>query len=180
MRKSRKDNDYIIIPSFDISGISFRYMREEDLHEILRIEHASFSSPWSKFYFIHEMNFNMNAYLIIMAKEEKYEEIIIGYTDLWKEDDCFHMANFAINPIYRKQGYGIKFLYFLMKFSQHLGLQSIKLEVRVSNSAAINLYKKAGFYTIALLPGYYYDNNEDGFLMIADVEKSQKILGKYI
>ena len=113
MRKSRKDNDYIIIPSLDISGIFFRYMREEDLNEVLRIEHASFSSPWSKFYFIHEINFNINAYLIVMVKEDKFEEIIIGYTDLWKEDDSFHMANLAINPIYRKQGYGIKFLYFI-------------------------------------------------------------------
>jgi ribosomal-protein-alanine N-acetyltransferase len=163
-----------------LEDVCFRYMQEADLNDVLKIEQESFLSPWSKFYFIHELNFNDNALLILMTKRIKYEEVIIGYTDLWKEDDCFHMANFAINPLYRKQGYGVKFLFFLMEYSYHMNILSMKLEVRVSNNAAINLYKKAGFHAIALLPGYYYDNNEDGYLMIADVEKSKNILKNYI
>src|SRR4030043_1028613 len=176
MLSSNKFSDYIIIDSLKKPELFFRFMREEDLDIILRIERASFSAPWSKFYFIHELHVNKNAFLLIMLHQVRYEEIILGYTDLWKEKNILHMANFAIEPRYRNKGYGASFLQFCMYFGDRLSIETIKLEVRVSNDSAIRLYKKAGFQITSLLKRYYIDNNEDGYLMVAEVKNSIKLL----
>ena len=47
---------------------------------------------------------------------------------------------------------------------------AIHLEVRVSNSNAISLYKKFGFKEDGIRPRYY-DDNEDALLMTKEIEK---------
>jgi ribosomal-protein-alanine N-acetyltransferase len=42
------------------------------------------------------------------------------------------------------------------------------LEVRVSNTRAINFYRRYGFGDIALRKGYYTDNGEDALVMLAE------------
>ena len=44
----------------------------------------------------------------------------------------------------------------------HLGFT---LEVRVSNEAAISLYRRKGFLEHGIRPGYYSDNGEDAIIM---------------
>jgi ribosomal-protein-alanine N-acetyltransferase len=43
----------------------------------------------------------------------------------------------------------------------------VTLEVRVSNMVAQNLYRKYGFEVSGRRKGYYRDNGEDAFYMIA-------------
>ena len=45
------------------------------------------------------------------------------------------------------------------------GVETINLEVRVSNVPAIRLYKKYGFKECGVRPGYYLDNGEDALIM---------------
>ena len=44
-------------------------------------------------------------------------------------------------------------------------IKYITLEVRVSNTPAINLYSKYGFTSFGTRKGYYQDNNEDALIM---------------
>ena len=44
-------------------------------------------------------------------------------------------------------------------------IKYITLEVRVSNTPAINLYSKYGFTSFGTRKGYYQDNNEDAMIM---------------
>ena len=44
-------------------------------------------------------------------------------------------------------------------------IKYITLEVRVSNTPAINLYTKYGFSSFGTRKGYYQDNNEDALIM---------------
>ena len=44
-------------------------------------------------------------------------------------------------------------------------IKYITLEVRVSNTAAINLYTKYGFSSFGTRKGYYQNNNEDALIM---------------
>ena len=48
------------------------------------------------------------------------------------------------------------------------GCESSTLEVRVSNSVAINLYKSFG-YKILTTRKNYYENNEDAYLMYKEL-----------
>ena len=64
---------------------------------------------------------------------------------------------------YRRRGIGTKLMSYLVSEAIHHKVINITLEVRVSNSRAINLYKKFGFREVALRKYYYGD--EDAILM---------------
>jgi ribosomal-protein-alanine N-acetyltransferase len=52
-----------------------------------------------------------------------------------------------------------------LKLAKDVGCLKATLEVRPSNTAAVKLYEKLGFIGVALRPGYYPDNKEDGLIM---------------
>lgn len=168
---TRYEEEYISLPSLNKPDVFFRLMKEEDLPKILTIERSSFSSPWSKFYFLHELHFNSESILIIMLQKNTFEELVIGYMDLWKEKTKLHIANFAINPESRNKGYGTAFLHFVFYFAEAMNIRNLSLEVRISNFAAIKLYKKLGFTIKNTIPEYYVDNKEDAFIMEADARR---------
>ena len=47
-------------------------------------------------------------------------------------------------------------------------IKFITLEVRVSNSSAIALYKKFGLKSVGVRKFYYQDNNEDAYVMFSE------------
>jgi ribosomal-protein-alanine N-acetyltransferase len=53
----------------------------------------------------------------------------------------------------------------LLDQSIKLGARRATLEVRVSNSAALELYLKYGFEIVSRRKRYYTDNNEDAYIM---------------
>ena len=176
MQNSTRYDDYISLPSLNKPDVFFRFMKEEDLTKVLIIERLSFNSPWSKFYFLHEMHFNSESILIMMIQKNSFDEQVIGYVDLWKERNGLHIANFAINPETRNKGFGGAFLHFIFYFAEAMNIRRISLEVRISNFAAIKLYKKLGFALRNTIPEYYVDNKEDAYLMEADVRKCIEML----
>jgi ribosomal-protein-alanine N-acetyltransferase len=58
------------------------------------------------------------------------------------------------------------------------GVDYVILEVRVSNTPAITLYKKLGFEIRDLLRAYYSDG-EDGYLMVLDNERFRGFVNRY-
>ena len=71
--------------------------------------------------------------------------------------------NILVKEKYRSRGIGTKLMSYLVSEAIHHKVINITLEVRVSNSRAINLYKKFGFREVALRKYYYGD--EDAILM---------------
>ncbi len=59
----------------------------------------------------------------------------------------------------------------LARCEQELKMPKIKLSVRRSNSAAIDLYKKNGYFQIGVWTNYYR-NGEDGLVYEKELEKS--------
>ena len=52
-------------------SIVFRFMREEDIDQVLEIEHASFTTPWSREAFYNEINNNKFAVYIVFEDRRK-------------------------------------------------------------------------------------------------------------
>lgn len=71
--------------------------------------------------------------------------------------------NICVKEEYQNKGIGTKLMSYLVSEAIHNKVVNITLEVRVSNSKAINLYKKFGFREVALRKYYYGD--EDAILM---------------
>ena len=95
---------------------------------------------------------------------EYYEnDISLGFLEYSLIYDRIEIDNFFVEESYRRLGIGTKLLAYLISISIELHAVNITLEVRVSNTKAINLYKKFGFREVALRKYYYGD--EDGILM---------------
>ena len=92
-------------------------------------------------------------------------QYIIGFAGIWVLADEAHITNIAVRNHYQRQGIGELLLISLTDLSRELNASIMTLEVRASNTAAQNLYKKYGFTEVGLRRGYYTDNHEDGILM---------------
>lgn len=91
------------------------------------------------------------------------DESIIAFLEYSLIYDRIEIDNILVDENYRKQGIGTKLMAYLVSQAIELRVINITLEVRVSNTNAINLYKKFGFREVALRKYYYGD--EDGILM---------------
>ena len=72
--------------------------------------------------------------------------------------------NVCVKPSLRREGIASLLLERVATDAQGLGADSITLEVRASNCAAINLYKKLGMEELGKRPHYYHDG-EDAIIM---------------
>ncbi|MCM3705358.1 MULTISPECIES: ribosomal protein S18-alanine N-acetyltransferase [Cytobacillus] len=142
-------------------SLTFRLMNEEDIDDILEIEHKSFATPWSREAFFNELNHNQFALYVVLEEENK----VIGYCGAWIVVDEAHITNVALLPEYRGRKLGEALMRQLMELASEKGAITMTLEVRVSNFTAQSLYRKLGFQNGAIRKNYYTDNQEDALVM---------------
>ncbi|MCM3118463.1 ribosomal protein S18-alanine N-acetyltransferase [Neobacillus sp. MER 74] len=144
-----------------VDSFVFRNMREEDIDQILEVEHASFTTPWSREAFYNELHNNRFAVYIVLEENNK----ILGYCGAWIVIDEAHVTNVAILPEYRGRKLGEAILQKMMSVAREMGAKTMTLEVRVTNHVAQSLYRKLGFQNGGIRKNYYSDNQEDGLVM---------------
>jgi ribosomal-protein-alanine N-acetyltransferase len=97
---------------------------------------------------------------------------LVGHAALLVVADEGHVTSVAVAPDQQRMGIGRVLLAALCSDAEHRGLGAMTLEVRVSNAAAIALYRRFGFAPSGVRPGYYADDGEDALIMwIHDVVK---------
>lgn len=134
----------------------------EDLEGVLEIENASFSTPWSRNSFLHELLENERA-IYLVAKDHLGR--VCGYVGMWIIFDEGHITNLAVHPRQRNCGVGSILLNRLTEVCREHNIRFLTLEVRRSNLTAQNLYYKHGFVHMGVRRKYYLDNNEDALIM---------------
>ena len=144
-----------------VDSYVFRYMRDEDIDQVLEVEHTSFTTPWSREAFYNEIHKNKFAVYIVLEDDNK----IIGYCGTWVVIDEAHVTNVAILPGYRGKKMGEALMNKLMSVSREMGARTMTLEVRVTNHVAQSLYRKLGFQNGGIRKNYYSDNQEDALIM---------------
>lgn len=142
-------------------SITFRLMNEQDIDDVLKVEHESFSVPWSREAFYNEITKNQFAAYIVIEENGQ----VIGYSGTWVVTDEAHVTNVAILPQYRGRKLGEAMMKKLMEIASELGAKTMTLEVRVSNEVARKLYRKLGFQDGSIRKNYYTDNQEDALIM---------------
>jgi [ribosomal protein S18]-alanine N-acetyltransferase len=148
-----------------VDSFVFRYMKEADIDQILEVEHASFTTPWSREAFYNELYNNKFAVYIVLEEAEK----IIGYCGAWIVIDEAHVTNVAIMPSHRGKKLGEALLRKMISIAKEMGAKSMTLEVRVTNHVAQSLYRKFGFQNGGIRKNYYSDNQEDALVMWVDL-----------
>lgn len=144
-----------------MTDLIIKKMGLEDIESVWQIEKASFSHPWSRQAFLEEVVFNERAFYLVA----KLERRIVGYAGCWVVFDEAHITNVATLPQYRRQKIATRLLESLEQRIAKLGVDSLTLEVRVSNQAAQYLYQQIGFQPAGVRKKYYTDNDEDALIM---------------
>lgn len=75
------------------------------------------------------------------------------------------MVTVATHPDFRRRGFAEQLMIGIIEKVREAEGTSVTLEVRVSNVAAQELYRKLGFAEVGLRKAYYNDNHEDALLM---------------
>jgi ribosomal-protein-alanine N-acetyltransferase len=91
----------------------------------------------------------------------------MGYAIMMMVLDEAHLLNVSIAKKFQGRGLGSSLLDYLIEVARGHGGQTMFLEVRPSNKAAIGLYEKFGFNEFSVRKGYYPAANgrEDAILM---------------
>jgi len=149
--------------NFDHS-VYLREVQSTDINEIMTIERASFTSPWSARFFLEEIRVSY-AKSVLAEMEGR----IIGYVIYWQLPKEVDIHNLAVHPAYRRQGIGRALLSSAIDSARSQETNRVTLEVRKSNQAAQQLYYSLGFVERGVRKGYYSDDGEDALLMVLDL-----------
>lgn len=146
--------------------VRIRPMQATDIEEVTAIDRISFSLPWPERAFQYELNENAASLLwVAEISHSEGERRVVGLVVAWMILDEAHIASLAVHPDFRRKGIGERLLLTILEDAVHKGAGQAMLEVRASNSAAINLYRRFGFEITGRRIRYYRDNNEDAVLM---------------
>lgn len=80
------------------------------------------------------------------------------------------IIDFVVAPEFRRFGIGWLLLDSLIEHARSFRSKLVTLEVRSSNDAALNLYKKFGFEVCGRRKSYYSNKTEDAILMKLELE----------
>lgn len=137
-------------------------MSTDDVDGIIKIEESAYGDHhWSKESFLNEINNELARYYTLHTPNGE----LAGYAGCWHILDEAHITTIAIAPNYRRKHYGQALLKRIIDDCYKEKIKYITLEVRVSNTAAINLYSKYGFTSFGTRKKYYQNNNEDALIM---------------
>jgi len=132
-----------------------------DLPDVMELERASFSSPWSERMFRDELD---NEYShTLLARDE--EGRLAGFICFIIVLDEMQIMNLAVREDLRGGGLGKALARKVIRFGRDRGVRSATLEVRQSNKAAISLYTGLGFEVAGLRRGYYEKPRENAVIM---------------
>ena len=145
----------------DKAKIRVRIAKSSDLDDIYELDMQTFAMPWSKEALSYDILENDNAFVIVA----EYEGEFAGYADIWTVLDEADLNSIAVRVDFRRKGIGDAIMLAMTEMLSANGVETINLEVRVSNMPAIKLYKKYGFNECGVRPGYYLDNGEDALIM---------------
>jgi ribosomal-protein-alanine N-acetyltransferase len=146
-----------------------REMTVLDLKDVMDIEVLCFTTPWQEKAFENELTMNKLAHYFVLEESIDYITRVVAYIGCWHIVDEGHITNVAVHPKWRSKGYAKLLIQHLMNYAHSVGIEKLTLEVRVSNDAAISLYKSFGFVSHGIRPKYYSDTGEDALIMWAPV-----------
>ena len=136
-------------------------MRRRHLRAVLHTEEQVYPKPWSMALFLSELAMrDHRTYLVA-----KVDGRVVGYGGVMYVLPDAHVTTIAVDPATQRQAVGTRLLLALTRAAVAKGATALTLEVRVSNVAAQELYRRFGFAPAGVRKGYYADTGEDAIVM---------------
>ena len=161
MSQSRSVSDVQIVPA-----------TLEMLSDILVLEEACFSSPWTRKMLEAELTGNPFAHFLVAVHGGETKRIgqtpIIGYHCFWIVFEELRLMNVAVQASMRRRGVGRALVAEAIRHGLTQAATRAVLEVRASNESAQSLYQSLGFVEFSRRRRYYSHPDEDAVLMELD------------
>lgn len=148
---------------WDLARLNYEPMQQADIDEVLTLEQLVYSHPWSRANFVDSLASGYQAWLL---RDQTGE--LLGYFLLMAIVDEAHLLNVAVAASQQGRGLGRFLLNQAVACARGLGMESVLLEVRPSNTRALEIYERYGFARIGLRKAYYpaaHQQREDAIVM---------------
>lgn len=152
-----------------MSTVKIYLMSENDLEAVHEIESRIFPQPWSVNLFRGElMKPDKRVYL-----SAKIDDKLIGYAGLMLVDGEAHITTLAVDIPYRGKRFGSLLALRIIEIALLKRVHWLTLEVRESNKAAQELYKRFGFKKIGVRQKYYADGENGVIMWTNDIQSDE-------
>ena len=147
-----------------------RRMEKRDLPQVEAIEISLFSDAWSEQGFEDTLN---SPYVISLVAIDEAEDTILGYIIMYVSFEEGEISNVAVAKSAQNRGIGSALMQAILEKGLEESVTRFILEVRVSNTPAIALYKKFGFTEIGIRRDFYEKPREDALIMVREKENEK-------
>ncbi len=141
-----------------------RKARGRDLESLERIERTSFHEERFQRWLLQSM-ISEKGFLTLVAL---LDGEVIGYGSVYLSGTPARIVSIAVMAEARGKGVGAALLEAMENEARDLGIQSLCLEVSMSNLVALHLYLSEG-YTVKGTIRDYYGEGKDAFYMVKDL-----------
>lgn len=142
-----------------------RPMQFTDLEAVAEIERRTFTMPWSLAVFNGQLAREGGVCFVC-----EIDRRVVAYLLADMFVDVWHLMNLAVDEPYRRRHIAADLLEAYFAVTERYGHRGHTLEVRVSNTPGIELYRSFGFVSTGVRPRYYSDDLEDAVIMWKDWE----------
>ena len=136
-------------------------MRDDDLPEVLAVENAIYTHPWTQGNFADSIRAGYDCRTWRLGGE------LVGYFVLMAAAGEAHLLNLSVAAAHQRRGHGSELLRQAASLARLRGANNMFLEVRPSNRGAQALYTRFGFLKVAVRRGYYpaHSGREDALVL---------------
>ena len=145
-----------------------RPMHEGDIRVVMEIERRAYRFHWTDGIFRDCLRVGYCCWVLELSGQ------VAGYGVMSLVVGEAHLLNICVSPDWQRQGYGRLLLDHFMELAQERGAGQMFLEVRLSNDAAIALYRRQGFNEVGMRKNYYpgEKGREDALILAKDLSIS--------
>ena len=137
-------------------------MTSAHLDQVEALEKICFpEDPWSRQIFKESLENPNSTNLVVQSADGAVRAFLI-FTAVADEGN---IDDIAVHPDFRRQGIAAALLERFRQTAMEQGLAFLTLEVRPSNRAAVELYRKMGYQEIGRRKNYYLSPKEDAIIM---------------
>jgi ribosomal-protein-alanine N-acetyltransferase len=136
---------------------TIRPATEAELDEVVAMEQAVFTDPWSRASFRHSLD---DVFLVALDGRG-----VIGYVVARLAADTGEILNLAVRSDARRRKVAWTLVDTAIGILETRGSQTVFLEVRASNEGARRLYENMSFTEVGRRVGYYGNPVEDALVL---------------
>jgi ribosomal-protein-alanine N-acetyltransferase len=153
-----------------LGTLELRKFSTNDLKKVVEINQACLPENYTDFFFLDLYRRFPETFVVAEENGEVIGYILcrietglsnLGFGGIIKKG---HIVSVAVMPKYRRRGVGEALVTKAIEGMRLYGAKQCYLEVRLTNEAAVNLYKKLGFQVTRTIHGYYADG-ENAYVM---------------